>query len=342
MLGFAAPPLASYDRMVTLRVPRRSSAFLLVWPALLILACSGSAAEPAPLDQAARIHVQTRVSTEFYPVRGSTAEAIFAYLARNGPTNEAGERGTGLTSARWTYSWQGRMRGSSCRIESMTISLDIKVVLPRHETPESLKPATLERWLGFAQGVAAHEQRHVEIHLEGADSIEARMEAIEPQPSCDVLEAVVARAWNEEQAIIDARQAAFHREEDLRLQQQRAPVEAKIVAARTTLGALLAEEQALTRDADALRREIDALQAQIATSKSQLDLILRAYAGGIPPDVFPQYQLLTQRYSSQVERHNTLVERYNALVARQASLHQEIERLQAEIADLVDAYNWMR
>jgi predicted secreted Zn-dependent protease len=275
-------------------------------------------------------------------VRGMTTEAIFDYLNRNGPTDETGERGTGLTSARWTYSWQGEAIRGLCLIGSMSIVLDITVVLPRHEQLNSLSPDLRQRWQTFAEGVQVHEQRHVDIHLQGAESIKSRMAALSPQSSCEALETLVADTWAGEQALIDSRQAQFHKEEDARLRTRRAPIEARLQSARRELNSVSAELQSLNRGIDAAKAEADTLQGQIASSKAQIEAILRDYPRVMPPQVYAQYQSLLQQNAGQVQRYNAVVDQHNSLVERRAPLQASLEKLDAEVDALVESYNWTR
>jgi predicted secreted Zn-dependent protease len=328
---------------VTLDCARRpGGGFSLLIVVSLLLACGGGSAASGTADGDQRVHLETRVTTEHYPVRGLDTQAIFDQIARYGPADETGERGAGLTSARWTYSWQGKSIRGACAIQSMSISLDITVVLPQHEQESALAPELLALWLGFAEGVAAHEEVHVQVHLAGAALIKERMESLEPAPSCDALETAVSEAWSEEQAAIDARQDKFHRQEDERLRAERAPLETLIQSERRRLTSLTGELRSLNAGVDSLRAEVDALQQQINTTKSQVDLVLRAYPTSMPPDVFSRYQALSQQYASQVDRHNRKVDEYNALVMRQGPLQDQVQQLQARIGDLVEAFNWTR
>src|SRR2546426_7205090 len=73
--------------------------------------------------------------------------------------------------------------------------LHLVVMLPRHETPDDLPADLRDRWERFVARVAAHEQRHVDIYLEGAKAMKARLEATRTAVSCADLEKAIDAEW---------------------------------------------------------------------------------------------------------------------------------------------------
>src|SRR5256712_7819171 len=69
------------------------------------------------------------------------------------------------------------------------------VMLPRHETPDGLPADLRDRWERFVARGAAHEQRHVDIYLEGAKAMKARLEATRTAVSCADLEKAIDAEW---------------------------------------------------------------------------------------------------------------------------------------------------
>src|SRR5262245_39942223 len=158
------------DRLPTaLRVSARNAA-----AALALLAGAGltacSSPPPAPLPQPAV--VEASVSTTYYPVRGTTTATIFTAIDANGPVETSGRRAVGMTSVDWKLtSGDVDARAVPCVFPSLTVKLNVVVTLPRHETPDDLPTDLRERWERFVARVAAHEQRHVDIYLEGAKAM---------------------------------------------------------------------------------------------------------------------------------------------------------------------------
>jgi len=298
--------------------------------------------EPTPtLDLSGeRVVVETSVSTTYYDVQGTTTEAIFSFIERNGPTDGQGKRGSGLTSVTWGYEWQGMRSGDSCAIRSMTIRADILVTLPRHADQASLPPTIRSHWQEYAQDVAAHEQRHVDIYREGALKLKTLMESIPALDSCATLETEIGRVWSEQQEAINRQQSAFHDEEALRLEAERQPLAARIEQNRASLASLQSRIAALDQRLRALRAEIDDLDKQIDDVDAQIE---KVEASNQPPaDKQAQLVVLIQHRNALVTRHNAAVDDHNAALAERNQLASQHAAILAETNQLVEDYNWAR
>jgi len=217
--GFSDRPAAARKYAEALyrpasRVSARSAVAalaLLAGPSLT--ACSSP--PPAPPRQS--VVAETSVSTRYYPVRGTTTPAIFAAIDANGLVETSGQRALGLTSTEWKVnSGDVDVRAVPCVFPSLTVTLHLVVMLPRHETPDDLPADLRDRWERFVARVAAHEQRHVDIYLEGARAMKARLEATRTAVSCADLEKAIDAAWRAQQADIERAQAEFHAEDATR------------------------------------------------------------------------------------------------------------------------------
>ena len=115
------------------------------------------------------------------------------------------------TRYEWSIDWRGiETRPALCSPESMTITLKLVVTLPRHDQLNDLSQDIRTNWQRFAARVAAHEQRHVDIYLDGAKTTKTRMEAIlKKWSSCSALENVIRRLWAGQQAEIEKRRISF-------------------------------------------------------------------------------------------------------------------------------------
>src|SRR5688572_20972974 len=143
------------------------------------------------------VTVQSSTSTRYYPVRGSTTRAIFDAIDEEGLTDAAGRRAVGLTTGHWSIDIRTvQDHGSlSCNTALVRINLDLVMTLPQFEQAH-LSTALQAKWARFAARVAAHEQRHVEIYLDGARRMETRMEhALAAPGPCAGLQAAVQKVW---------------------------------------------------------------------------------------------------------------------------------------------------
>ncbi|HLF78394.1 MAG TPA: DUF922 domain-containing protein [Dehalococcoidia bacterium] len=286
--------------------------------------------------------MHTNSSTKSYAVKGSTSEMIFDFIERNGPTDDAGQRGSGLTAAKWSYVWKGSASREGCGIASLTVSLDLTVTLPKHESQQSLSPSVTRSWERFSADVAAHEQHHVDIYMAGAQTMKGMMQAIQPKPSCDLLEKEIGAVWSREQKAIDDLQEAFHKDEDARLSAQRRPLQTQIETNRGRINAMSAQIRTMDEQVDSLRRQIKEAQDLISPLKSQMESIEGAYGSNVPPNIFARYENLRSQYNALIGRYNSLVEQHNTLLDQRSKVAADYERLISTTNDLVDTFNWTR
>lgn len=295
-----------------------------------------SPAEPSDVD----IKLDPSLETTYYDVQGTTTEAIFSYIERNGPTDGEGKRGSGLTSVVWGYEWQGGPETGECSIRSMTIKAEMVVTLPRHADPEALSPAIRSNWDEYAKSVAVHEQTHVDIYNAGAEAIRQRMLEIGPMASCDELEAEIKRVWAEQQTEINEQQAEFHEQEFDRLAQQRAPIGAKIDANRVEINSLQAQIRTLDGAITALRNEIDSLITDINAVDQQITQVNQSSESA--QDKQAKLVILVQQRNALQSRHNSAVDEHNQALSDREPLVAQRDQLIDETNELVDEFNWTR
>ena len=306
----------------------RVTAFAALVAGLFVVGCGGGEkapeATPTPasgsdsetrveLQQTSGIELDTSLETTYYAVEGTTTESIFNHIDRNGPTDGDGKRGSGLTSVVWGYEWQGGPETGQCAIRSMTIRAEMVVTLPQHVDPDSLPADIRDDWDAYASSVGEHEQKHVDIYQDGAETIRARMLAVGPKSDCDKLEGEIKRVWAEEQAQINNMQAEFHQQEFDRLAQQRAPIAAQIDANRVEIDSLQDQIEALDEEIEELRGNIDALIFEIA----HVDQDIKEVNDSDAPNVDKQAQLvvLIQQRNALQARHNEAVDDHNDRLA---------------------------
>ena len=232
-----------------------------------LTACSG----PPPAPPRQPVVVETSVSTSYYSVRGTTTPAIFAAIDASGLVEPSGQRAVGLTSAEWKMtSGDVDVRAVPCVFPSLTVTLRLVVTLPRHETPDELPADLRDRWERFVARVAAHEQRHVDIYLEGAGAMKPRLEATRTAVSCADLEKGIDAAWRAQQAEIERAQADFHTEDGTKARSEREALQARLDITRTRLEPLEAEIRRLDAELADLRRQVDAGRADLVAQHNEL------------------------------------------------------------------------
>jgi predicted secreted Zn-dependent protease len=224
----------------------------------------------------------------------------------------------------------------------MTIRADIAVLLPRHANEAALPPSLRKNWEAYEEGVAVHEQRHVDIYLDGAQDIKTLMSEIGRQKDCSTLETKVETVWSDEQDRINGLQQAFHHEEDLRLAAKRQPLEAQIQANRTKLNGLQSQISALERRISSLKSELNSLDAQLDSVEAQIEQISDQFPGVLPDTVRARLEDLVIQRNELLGSYNTRVDAHNGSLADRTKLVDEYEPLLATTNALVDQFNWTR
>jgi predicted secreted Zn-dependent protease len=270
-------------------------------------------------------------------VRGTTTNQIFEEIKAQGLLERDGEYAAGLASGKSKMQWSGRDTGALCTLDSMTIILDLVVTLPRHERQNDLSNHLRERWQHFAAAVAAHEQRHVDIFVNAATAVKARIEAaLKKWASCDDLTAAIRDVWKIHEVETEKAQPQFDVEDRGRVDNDRKPLLGEIETAKSRLTALSAEVRQLDATLEDLRRragearqKIDALNAEIAKSSGTCSR---------PTD---GVQALCRQYKTLAVSHDALVAEHSSFVAHRNMLAGEHNTLVEAIKGLTEALNWV-
>src|SRR5262249_44227347 len=165
-------------------------------------------------------------------------------------------------------------------------------MLPRHETPDDLSSDLRDRWDRFTARVTAHEQRHADIYLQGAEAMKTRLEATRTTVSCANLEKAIDAAWRAAQADIERAQAAFHAEDEPRTRSEREALQSRLDSARARIEPVDADLRGLDAELADLRRQVDAGRA----------------------DLVAQHNAVAERRRALAEEHNRLVADANGLI----------------------------
>jgi predicted secreted Zn-dependent protease len=297
-----------------------------------------------PTPQREWVILKTSSSTQYYAVRGTTTDAIFLDIERNGLFDTMARRAVGLTSAEWSIDWKGiETHPSFCSPESMTIALGLVVTLPQHDHLSDLSQEIRTNWQRFTARISAHEKRHVDIYLNGAKTMKTRMEAIRAKSiSCPELENAIRSIWASQKNETERAQDEFHREDAAKIQNDRKPLLVQIDINQTRLTAINSEIRSLDRTLDDLKRRRDTTQAEMDAVKTEM-----AKSGVSPPNcsqsrLTSRIQALCQQYNALIAAYNALVEQSNGAVSRRNSLADEHNRVVAVINGFIEDLNWTR
>lgn len=323
-------------------LPYRQTRFLQL-PVFVLIVLWGCAGLP-PTPQREWVILKISSSTQYYSVRGTTTGAIFDHIERNGLFDNQARRAIGLTSGEWNIDWKGiETRPASCSLESMTIALNLVVTLPQHDQLGDLSQDIRTNWQRFTERVAAHEQRHFDIYLNGAKTMKTRMEAIlTKSSSCSELENAIRSIWASHQAETERAQDEFHLEDEGRIQNDRRPLQVQIDINQTRLTAINSEIRGLDQSLDDLKRDRNTTDARIDAAKAELGKSIASPLTCSQSRVTSRIQLLCQQYNMLVAAYNALVDQHNGALSRRNYLADEHSRVVAVINGLIESLNWAR
>ena len=255
-------------------------ASLLLGASLLIGACS-QAPEAPPEVSVVLITPQATVS--YYPVTGLTTDAIFTSMATAGPKLSDGTRVEGRFSPNPKASWEISSGNSPhCSLKSLSINFASEIVLPQHIG--GLTPDLAVKWALYAAGIRAHEQRHLDIYLEAAQSLKIALLAVPAQEfdrDCAKLGAALNSVLAAARVAYDAKQEQFHTEDD-----------ARQAAIRVPLGMLYARVEGLVAEINVINLRMTALSQS---------------------GRWPEHNALVPQQNRMVAEFNALRDEYNAL-----------------------------
>jgi chromosome segregation ATPase len=225
----------------------------------------------------------------------------------------------------------------------MTLALNLLVTLPRHDQLNELSQDIMTNWQRFAARVAAHEQRHVDIYLDGARRLKTRMEAIVTETSsCHELENMIRRISASQEAEIEKAQDDFHLEDEAKIQEGRKPLQAQIDIKQTRLTAINSEMRGLDQTLVDLKRQRDTTHAAIDAVKAEMAKSGASLASCSQSRLTRGIQALCQQYNKLAAAYNALVDQSNGVASRRNSLADEHNRVVAVISNLIEDLNWAR
>jgi predicted secreted Zn-dependent protease len=153
-----------------------------------------------PIADAVKVKVTN--STQYFSVGGDTTTEILASLQTNSPRQENHRRAAGVTAA------SGNL-GVECSPYTVTIDLNVVVTLPQHDHLAGLPEDLRLRWRRLVASITAHEQRHVEIFVEGARAMKRRVEAIPISRPCPDIQQEIQTIWARQATETNAAQDKF-------------------------------------------------------------------------------------------------------------------------------------
>jgi predicted secreted Zn-dependent protease len=187
----------------------RKPVFLVVLTSLLPLIMWTATSAPA---EAATI---VRKTVSYFTISGRTAIELDRQLATHGPKVAGMERHPGATQIKFSGAVTYRNTGSQCFVSKANVVVNIGIILPRWSDRRRAQPNLVFLWDTLSSDIRRHEERHAEIAVNHARTLEKRLLALGPRSTCEDLAAKVSQTTDDEIALHDADQQRFDRTESI-------------------------------------------------------------------------------------------------------------------------------
>ena len=159
----APPPSDVVAADGTVVVVERSEAPVSVRPKSLPPPTAPRPRERAPV-------VRTELTAQSYAVGGGTADEVLRSLLDNGPRTD-GDVFFGLTEAAIDLRYDAVAARVGCEVRDVEVVLGLTITLPEWMPPPGTDPELARDWGRFRRALAAHEDRHRQIAVDGAGAL---------------------------------------------------------------------------------------------------------------------------------------------------------------------------
>lgn len=183
----------------------------------------------------------TVTDIKYYTVNATTADSLDQQMIARGPMHGPGRAYANIV-AKPDYSGQ-LVQGQSCRLKDFIVRAEFTMTLPKLGAGARLSPDLKARWDSFEAFVRRHEEGHRDIWIDTMRKAETRISALRA-PTCQQLEGMIDRAFQEEWRAGERRQDDYDRADQQKL--VRHPLLVAASAARRKVGSALAPQRAAT------------------------------------------------------------------------------------------------
>jgi predicted secreted Zn-dependent protease len=122
-----------------------------------------------------------QVQVKHYEVQGNDRESLLLSLKMRGPQGFHG-----LAQWKLRYAFTSQKRAALCQIDSVRVSVEGEILMPRWRDEARAAPALRQRWADYIVALKQHEDGHIDHGRELALSVRQGLLALGPRP-CDQL-----------------------------------------------------------------------------------------------------------------------------------------------------------
>lgn len=185
----------------------RKPVFLAILTSLLPIVFCAATSGPAEAETI------VRKTISHFTISGKTAAELDQQLAKRGPKVTGMERHPGATQIKFSGTVTYRNTGNQCSVSKARVVVNIGIILPRWSHRRGASPNLVFLWDTLFSDIRRHEERHAEIAVNHARTMEKRLLALSPRSTCEELANKVSDTTDDEVALHDADQQRFDRTE---------------------------------------------------------------------------------------------------------------------------------
>jgi predicted secreted Zn-dependent protease len=122
--------------------------------------------KPMSSNQAA---IDSKIIWNRYPVKGQDYASLVKSLSTSGPKGFHG-----LASWNIAYKYTTRTQGNVCRFDSISLSVQGEILMPKWTDEDTAPPALRQRWADYYAALQQHEEGHVQHGNELASLVQEK------------------------------------------------------------------------------------------------------------------------------------------------------------------------
>ncbi|MBI1841071.1 MAG: DUF922 domain-containing protein [Verrucomicrobia bacterium] len=126
---------------------------------------------------------ETRWTTNYYTVAGSTLPDIEASMRRSRPAQGQTEW-QGFTKWNVTWRFTSQTSASGCQPTSFSVQTALTTTLPRWQGSTNATSLTRTNWIRFFQALSRHERGHAQFALDAATELRKRLDEVGEAADC--------------------------------------------------------------------------------------------------------------------------------------------------------------
>ena len=162
--------------------------------------------------------VTTTVTTNTYPVPGTTAKSIVRFMQGH-PIR--GDHGSAFANIRprYTLSVKSAVKSATCRATEVGVKIHFTLTVPEATQTKQMSSRVRSAWNSFSRFIRDHEDYHRRSYVGCANSF-VRQARRETAKSCFAVESAIRRVFDKSKRDCEAKQLAWDKTQKGRLKGQ--------------------------------------------------------------------------------------------------------------------------